>query len=406
MIHNLEAEQSILGNLLSLPDTAPLVASKLNADMFTHPLHIAIYEAIEVELSFGRKVNPITIHERLKANPDYQAESGYIAKLVAIPNLGGISDILAILRDLAGKRELQAACQKAIQLIETDTPCDEIAQVLDASRLKANSSIAMKTERQVMAEIAEDLRNKVAPVPTGLARLDKAMDGGFFARRAYGVIARKKMGKTMLASTIAKNIANQGVPVLFIAAEMGDKEIQERVAGRAMGVFASAFRSDYRESEDFAKRFTEAIATSSNNLIYAKSAGIRFDALRQLITAAVIKHKIKGFILDYWQLVGGKSNKHSEREHLDIVAQWLADFARDNDLWCLVMGQENQDGNTRGGEGMRLAFDMVFSLKGAEDDDKRWLVMMDTRYTPWQNVGEEANPAYQIAAQGTHIVEL
>lgn len=406
MIHNLEAEQAVLGNLICYPDSAPLIASKLNQESFSHPLHQVIYLAIADDIANGRRIHPIPLHEKLKASPEYTEQQGYLAKLAAIPQLGDVSAMLAILTDLAGKRSLEAACNEALALMQTDATCDLIAQKLDAARISANSSITTKTERQVMSEIADDVRNKVEPVSTGLPRLDAAMDGGLFARRAYGMIARKKMGKTMFASTIAKNIADNGTPVLFIAAEMGDKEIQERVACRVMGSYANAFRSDYKNSEDFSRRFANAIASASDNLIYAKSAGIRFDALRQLITASVIRHKVKGFILDYWQLVGGKDGRTSEREHLDTVAQWLADFARDNDLWCLVMGQENQDGNTRGGEGMRLAFDMIFSIQGDTEEPYRWLEMKDTRYTKWHNVGSESAPAYRISEKGTHIEEL
>lgn len=403
MIHNLEAEQIVLGNIIAYPNTSPLLIAKLQAECFTHPLHLIIFEAITRFNADGKTISPITIHEALKADPDY--EQGYLAKLAAQPFMSSPLDYIDMLQDLRKKRLLQEVCKQAIEQTETEVSASDIVSLLDSARLECSSDIAMKNERQVMAELAEDLRQDVRPVSTGLTRLDAAMSGGFYPRMAYGFLGRKKMAKTMFASTIAKNIADSGVPVLFIAAEMGDKEIQQRVATRRMDVYANAFRSEYSKTQDFSNRFASAISDASANLIYAKAPGIAFEKLKQLITAAKIKYKIGGFILDYWQLVGGKG-RLSEREHLDTVAQWLADFCRDNDLWCMVMGQENQEGNSRGGEGIRLAFDMVFSINGDSEYPERWLEMKDTRYTKWQNVGSENNPAFKIHEHGSHIVQL
>lgn len=406
-LYNLEMEQAVLGNLLMYPDIAPLSISCFENDDFYHPLHALIFLTICQLIQEGKTANPLTVHEKIQHEPEYEKEHGYLARLAANPGIGSMSQYASILHDLQRKRLLQESCQRALQLIETDSDADDVLHVLDEARLEATSGHKMKTEKQVMEEIASDLKADFKPISTGMPRFDEAIDGGFFPRRAYAILARKKMGKTMMAATIAKNISDGGNPVLFIAAEMGDKEIQERVACRMMDVYGNSFRSSYRNSTDFTKRFAEAIGKSSQNLIYAKAPGIRFDALRQLIMAAKVRHHISGFVLDYWQLVGGKDGRASEREHLDTVAQWLADFARENDLWCLVMGQENQDGNSRGGEGIRLAFDIVFSLCGEpEESTDRWLVMKDTRYTGWNDVGSEANPAYRISEKGTHIEEL
>lgn len=406
MFESLETEQEVLGCLLNYSDIAPLALIKLDSGCFMHPLHILIFNTISDLTSQGRIANPITVSAVLKHDPEFQGEQGYLAKLVTNVGLNSLNDCIELLSELKRKRLLKAVCDQALRDLESVT-ADEIVATLDEARIQAMSGMKIKTEREVMADLAEDLKRNDLPCSTGLKRLDAALEGGFYPRRAYGMIARKKMGKTMMASTIAKNIADNGYKVLFIAAEMGDKEIQERVACRMMDAYGNAFRSDYRNSDHFSQSFAKAYNSSTDNLLYAKSPGIRFDSLRQLIMAAKIKHKISGFILDYWQLVGGKQGKSSEREHLDTVAQWLADFCRDNNIWCLVMGQENQDGNSRGGEGIRLAFDMVFSICGEpEDSANRWLVMKDSRYTKWQDVGSEASPAYRISEKGTHIEEL
>ena len=47
------------------------------------------------------------------------------------------------------------------------------------------------------------------------------------------------------------------------------------------------------------------------------------------------------------------------RRHPVEIAQWIADFSRRNGIWSITMAQLNQEDNTRGGEGIRLAFVMA-----------------------------------------------
>jgi hypothetical protein len=93
---------------------------------------------------------------------------------------------------------------------------------------------------------------------------------------------------------------------------------------------------------------------------------------------------------------------------LDEVAQWFADFGRKNGIWTITMAQINQDGNTRGGEGIRLAFDQVYKIRGMGEEEKeedisrpdRWIEMMDTRYTEWMNIGSQLQPGLFMNPKG------
>lgn len=112
---------------------------------------------------------------------------------------------------------------------------------------------------------------------------------------------------------------------------------------------------------------------------------------------------IKGVIVDYLQLVGGKRKQDTEEYHLRAVAQWLADMARQTGLWVLVACQLNQDGNTRGGEGLRLAADMYLVMHREQGQSGAWLEMADTRFTLNTNIGSEMIPAIWLRKRGPHF---
>jgi len=144
------------------------------------------------------------------------------------------------------------------------------------------------------------------------------------------------------------------------------------------------------------------------NVIYRNAPALTFDELKQCLDESVSKFKIKGLILDYWQLVGGKPKSKSNSEHLDEVAQWIADYCRKKDLFSIVFAQINQEGNTRGGEGIRLAFDQVYELKAPKDDPSRsgrWLEMRDTRYTKWINIGSDETSKLFLQEKGLYFQE-
>jgi replicative DNA helicase len=222
---------------------------------------------------------------------------------------------------------------------------------------------------------------------TGLKKLDNAMDGGLYAGKSYGFAARKKTGKTALAVTISANLNQNKVPHAFIAAEMNAEELQQRILARQANIFPSAFRTPYKDSQDFFDKVTGAIASMPKFTYFVDGAGMTFDRLRQVVPAAIELRKMKGFILDYWQLVGGKQKGQSTSEHLDEVAQWIAAYCKQTGCFAVVMAQLNQDDNTRGSEGIRLAFDQVYSLIRSDlGQPHTSMDMLETRYTAWQNI--------------------
>jgi replicative DNA helicase len=212
------------------------------------------------------------------------------------------------------------------------------------------------------------------------------------------------MGKTILASTISYNLAKQDVRHLFIAGEMSSVEVHQRLLAREMGCYGSMFRTKAKDPI-FQERVRYAAKQISDNLLYQSAPHLTFDGMKALVCEAV-HAGAKGFILDYWQLVGGKDSRTSTAEHLEHVAQWIADYCRKEKIWAVVFAQLNQDDNTRGSEGIRLAFDQMYKInREPEGRSGMWLEMMETRYTPWQDVGGENSPAFWLEEHGPYFRE-
>jgi replicative DNA helicase len=413
---NLEAEQALLGSIFEDNKAHDSVRGFLRPEHFFHSAHQAIYAAIETVRAKGLKADGITLKETLASDPDVAGAGGYryLATLMGCSNGSRFAlDYARVVHDYARRRAVMSLCQEFSERAQTLDAQGMTAQEILGDMLKrveaistATSGSAIKTRREVMIEVAESLRHPPRCDKTGLGKLDALMAGGMFAGRAYAVAARKKTGKTSFLGTISKNLNDADVPHLFVCAEMGGAEIEHRAMGRELGVNPMSFLRPAKDG--FAGRVGEAALKSKSASFYLDAPGISFERLRSEVSIAITRHGIKGFILDYLQIVTGQPRGQSFSEFTDSLSQWVATICRQEKIWALVACQMNQNekANIRGGEGIRLAFDQVYHLERCEAEETgRYLDIMETRYTPYGHIGTSDYPGLYISPNGTHIEE-
>lgn len=417
--YSLQLEGGILGCILLQPVLLKRL-DFLHPDHFHSTAHAEIFAKMRQLHEDGEPISPFTVV------PD--AESVQALKITGgvLPYFGGLISAANLVIDaerearllvgMAHKRDLIRACQTTIAAATNeadDRTAEEHTATLSShleSVMKRCGGGGVQDDYEVTDAILKDMLDDRPPVSTGLPRLDTAMGGGLFPGRAYGFAARKKVGKTIMAATISCNLAMNGIKHLFICGEMGPKEIHQRNLARLTSAFPSDFRKPAAETAELRRKIADVALQSKRCILYCNAPGLYFEDLKRIASESVFRHGIKGLILDYWQLVGGKAKGQSTAEHLDEVAQWIADFGRKHGIWSITMAQLNQEGNTRGGEGIRLAFDQVYALRGmGQDEDitypQRWLEMVDTRYTKWLSLGSSATPGLQINERGPFFEE-
>jgi replicative DNA helicase len=410
---NLDAEQALLGCLL-LNNEVFTSLDFLKKEHFYISVHSMIFEEIYAGFCSGNTVNPVTLKTKFDTDERLADVGGakYLARLAA--NAGFVinaKDYANVILALYHARTLQHACMATLEALESESKTvEEIASDLQGKCLE---TVSGKTENKIRDDyevteaILESLKSRKNALSTGLGKLDEAMGGGLYEGYSYGFAARKKVGKTMLAATLSVNLATQGIPHLFICGEMGAQRIHERNLARLMQVYPSKFRGNDRNNAEFLSDIAQVAIESKRCTYYMDAPNITFNALKRAVITAVMKKKIKVCILDYWQLVQGAQRGQNKAEFLDEVAQWIANSGREYNITNIVMAQINQEGNTRGGEGIRLAFDQVFQIH-REDDTLPWVwfEMLDTRYTSWMNIGNKNTPGLKMNSKGPYFEEI
>jgi len=400
ILYNMDLERNILGVLMKVQDVPEFLGKYpyLQEGHFYFDVHQKIFKSISDVKEGGASI--FKLSQILPDSKDY---------LIALNGYGILpvfKEYVANLIDLFKRRKLQEVCEEIQESYSNfDVTANESIIKLNGNfenLLKKEYDFDIKGSDKVSKEILYSLDEHYEINSTGIRIIDTAMGGGFYKGKAYAIAARKKTGKTVLASTISNNLNFDGVRHLFVAAEMSPVEIHQRNMARNIGKNSLCFIGDAKKN----KEFQQCVANYQDpgNIQYLKAPGIAFNHLRMAISSAILRYGIEGVIIDYFQLIGGKQHRESLASHYDEVAQWIANFCRDNNIWALVMAQMNQDDNIRGGEGIRLAFDQVYELKKCKDSNTDFFMdQMDTRYTPWCDMGDENKAALVLETNGPYF---
>ena len=222
MPNSIEAEQQLLGAILSNNDVFDRADALINADHFFDPVHAHIYEVASGRIKKNSIASPVTLTTFLKDDPGLNELGGanYLAKLAASAVAGfAVQDYAQLIYDLAIRRQLillgKDIAERA-QKMEIDQEPRE--QIVDAEQALYQLGEAGKTDsgfKSFLKAVTEavDIANAaiqrdggLAGISTGFIDLDKKL-GGLHKSDLLILAGRPSMGKTSLATNIAYNVA-------------------------------------------------------------------------------------------------------------------------------------------------------------------------------------------------------
>ena len=109
--HNIEAEQQLLGAILTNNDVYDRIASLVKADHFFDPVHQRIFEICAARIQKNALASPVTVKAFLEDDPGLKELGGpaYLVRLAgAAISAFAARDYAQMLYDLAVRRELIA----------------------------------------------------------------------------------------------------------------------------------------------------------------------------------------------------------------------------------------------------------------------------------------------------------
>lgn len=282
---------------------------------------------------------------------------------------------------------------------------DQPASIIADGTARGIAGLSAAASRSVdAADVALRLRSQEnsAPISTGIRALDYVTYGGCHCGSVLGVFARYKVGKTVLAATLGRNLEGQHVPTLMVSLERRHTDAERFIIARALNVDARDL--DLQGNVHHQAAFEEYQA-DGRYLRYVHRPGITIDELRAIIMAEVQAHGIKVVLIDYWQLITNPKSSASQQEKQQESAQMIADLAATLDIAIVVFGQLNQEGQPRGGEGILAAAGIVVRFNRPEDGEDGFLETMVSNRGPGLSAGNPVSPSISLTLPGPHIAD-
>lgn len=354
--HNLEAEQACLGSLLIDKDAIIKVADVIDADDFYSDKHRMIYEAM-IELYTQREpIDILNLSNRLNDKEVLETVGGrgYLATLTnAVPTAANVISYANIIQRKATLRRLIKAAHSILNLAQDED--DDLSDQLDKSE-QALFSVSQKHLRQNFTPISSILTDafdrideihkeagKLRGIPTGFLDLDNKL-GGLQNSDLIIIAARPSMGKTSLALDIARHVAVvERVSVGIFSLEMSKDQLVDRLLCAQAGVDLWKMRtgqlSDSPQHDDF-PRIGQAMGVLSEAPIYIDDgANSNVMEIRTKARRLQMEHGLGLIVIDYLQLMEGKSDSENRVQEISKISRQLKGIARELQVPVICLSQ-------------------------------------------------------------------
>ena len=359
---NIEAEQAVIGSILVSNDIYDEISPIVDAQKFFDPVHVKLYETIEILISKGLLANPITLKNYFENNEGLKELGGqeYLIKITKFStSVKQAIDYAKIVQEMHIRRELIKISQSILDESSTDrdvgTSGDIIIQNAEkslfdlAERGHFNQSF-MKFDNALkqtieMAKSAYQNEDGLVGVPTGLTDLDSRL-GGLHKQDLVIIAGRPSMGKTALATNIAfhaaRNIEKKGdkSTIAFFSLEMSSEQLSTRILSEQSRIRSN----DIRRGKVSEKEFEQFIETSKNifnlPLFIDETPAITIAAISNRSRRIKRLFGLELIIVDYIQLMRSSGKKEYNRvQEISEITQGLKALAKELNVPVLALSQ-------------------------------------------------------------------
>ena len=351
--HDLEAEQAILGSMLTDKDAVISAIEVLKEDDFYREDNKLIYSAILNLYNRAEPIDIITVKAELEAMGKFEQVGGleYLAELPEkVPTTANSSKYIKIVEEKSTLRNLIKTANEIIEL--GYDPTEDVEDIMEGAEKKIFNIMQNKNQKgySAMKDILvdsftqlEELYNRkqhITGVPTGFADLDYKT-AGFHSSDLILIAARPAMGKSAFALNIATNAAVRAkVPVAIFSLEMSKEQMVNRILCSEAMVDSNKVRTGKLEDDDWTK-LAEAIGPLSEAEIYIDDTpGISVMEIRAKCRKLKLEKNIGMVVIDYLQLVQGSNKRNGSREQeISEISRSLKILAKEIGVPVVALSQ-------------------------------------------------------------------
>ncbi len=349
---NVEAEQSVLGSILLDNNAFLRVLENIAPEDFYKREHQLIFSAMLDLFRRGEPVDLVTISDILTQKGDLDAAGGieYLMELTeTVPSSAHAPHYAKIVREKALLRQLISAANDIIGLcydgkLEGEEVLDEAERrVFSVSDRKVKedfiSSQELVRESVKILEILSQRRKAVTGISTGFDEFDR-LTSGFQPSDLIIIAARPSMGKTALALNIAQNVAlKEEKTVALFSLEMSKEQLAFRMLSSLAKVPSHKLRTGILSKEDWKRVIRAADKLSQANIYVDDTPAISVLEVRAKSRRLQSDHGLDLIIIDYLQLMKGKSKPESRQQEISEISRSLKALAKELNTPVVALSQ-------------------------------------------------------------------
>ncbi len=415
--HDTEAEQAVLGSMLTDQDAVLDAIEVLKPEDFYREDNKYIYEAILNLYNKAEPIDIITVKSELISMKKFEVVGGfeYLGVLPdKVPLVANAERYIKIVEEKSLLRQLIKASNELIDLGYAQN--EDVEVIMDQAEKKIFDIMQGKNQRgfsvikdvliESFAEI-EKLYNQKEPitgVPTGFADLDYKT-AGLHNSDLILIAARPAMGKSAFALNIAANAAiNAKVPVVLFNLEMSKSQLVNRMLCSEAMVDSNKIRTGKIEEEDWTKLATALGPLSEAPIYIDDTAGISVAEIRAKCRKLKLEKNIGLIVIDYLQLIQGSGKRNSSREQeISEISRSLKIMAKELDVPVIALSQLSRAAEQRQDHRPMLS-DLRESGAIEQDADIVMFLYRDDYYNPdseKKNIAEVILAKHRSGSTGT-----
>ena len=386
---DLKAEQAVLGSVLIEPDSIAFALSTVRAEDFYDARHRLIWAAMTYMAQHDERIDPITVHSRLRTL-DVEQKSGGLAYLAELSSTTGsslsIEHYASTVARLATVRRVLSATHKVqAEGYQASVDPDEFIALVQNEVVGALDQLIGGPQVQIsdiVQEVFEDVlarRNQegeAVGVPTGFRDLDAKLLG-LHPTDLIVLAARPAMGKTSLAVNMALNVACSRTSrgpragkrhgVMMFSLEMGREQLVLRLLSQKARVGLHELRKGEISVDDEVGLREAAGVLHDLNFFIDDTPALSAIDLRARAKRVHMQHGLDVIVVDYLQLMRGSGGAKQSRENeISEISRSLKALAKELNVTVVALSQLN-----RGVEGRADKRPMMSDLResGAIEQD-------------------------------------
>ena len=357
--NNIEAEQAVIGSVLTSNEIFDDISSIISENNFYDPLHQKIYSAINNLIYKGMLANPITLKSYFENEKDDLNVPEYLIKITKFATSSRQSiEYSKIIYDMYVRRELIKISENIKDNAKSSdlntngqSIIEESEKILyDLAEKGSVSSSLIKFDDAVkqtidMASSAYKNEEGIVGVPTGLRDLDDRL-GGLHKSDLVIIAGRPSMGKTALATNVAfhaaKKIQESGrkSAIAFFSLEMSSEQLSTRILAEQSRIKSNDIRRGKISEEQF-EQFIETSKDISELPLYIdETPAISVAALSNRARRIKRLYGLDMLVIDYIQLMRASSAvKEGRVQEISEITQGLKALAKELTIPVLALSQ-------------------------------------------------------------------